>query len=43
MIISCYAVGAHLAYIYMREEFPLAAETMLKALQGIDRTAYPPQ
>ena len=33
MVISSYAVGAHLAYIYMREEFPIAAETMLKALQ----------
>lgn len=32
MVISSYAVGAHLAYIYMREEFPIAAETMLKAL-----------
>ena len=33
MVISSYAVGAHLAYIYMREEFPMAAEVMLKALQ----------
>ena len=33
MVISSYAVGAHLAYIYMREEFPMAAEIMLKALQ----------
>lgn len=32
MIISCYAVGAHLAYIYMREEFPIAAEIVNKAL-----------
>ncbi|MDT9145994.1 NADH-quinone oxidoreductase subunit F, partial [Escherichia coli] len=33
MVISSYAVGAHQAYIYMREEFPIAAEIMLKALQ----------
>ena len=33
MVISSYAVGAHLAYIYMREEFPMAAEIMLKALR----------
>ncbi len=33
MIISCFAVGAHLGYIYMREEFPIAAEIMEKALQ----------
>lgn len=32
MIISCYAVGAHLGYIYMREEFPEAAEIMDAAL-----------
>ena len=33
MVISSYAVGAHQAYIYMREEFPIAAEIMLKALR----------
>lgn len=32
MIISCFAVGAHLGYIYMREEFPKAAEIVNKAL-----------
>lgn len=43
MVISSYAVGAHLAYIYMREEFPIAAETMLKALAGGARTRLPGQ
>ena len=33
MIISAYAVGAHLAYIYMREEFPEAAILMEKAIE----------
>lgn len=32
MIISCFAVGAHLGYIYMREEFPKAAEIVNQAL-----------
>lgn len=32
MIISCFAVGAHFAIIYMREEFPEAAHIMQKAL-----------
>jgi NADH-quinone oxidoreductase subunit F len=32
MTISCFAVGAHLAYIYIREEFPQAAEIVEKAL-----------
>jgi NADH-quinone oxidoreductase subunit F len=32
MIISCFAVGAHLAYIYIREEFPDAAKILEKAL-----------
>jgi NADH-quinone oxidoreductase subunit F len=32
MVISCFAVGAHVAYIYIREEFPAAAELMEKAL-----------
>lgn len=32
MIISCYAVGAHVAYIYLREEFPEAAKTVQTAL-----------
>lgn len=41
MVISSYAVGAHQAYIYMREEFPIAAEIMLKAPPGSRRTRLP--
>ena len=33
MIISAHAVGAHTAYIYIREEFPEAAITLEKAIQ----------
>jgi len=33
MLISCFAVGAHTAYIYMREEFPEAAIQMEKAIE----------
>jgi NADH-quinone oxidoreductase subunit F len=32
MVISCFAVGAKLAYIYIREEFPHAAQILEKAL-----------
>lgn len=32
MVISAYAVGAHKAYIYMREEFPEAAKIMAAAI-----------
>ncbi len=32
MAISCYAVGAHLAYIYIREEFPEGAKILEKAI-----------
>jgi NADH-quinone oxidoreductase subunit F len=32
MVISCFAVGAKLAYIYIREEFPHAAKILEKAL-----------
>ena len=32
MVISAYAVGAHVAYIYMREEFPEAALIMEKSI-----------
>jgi NADH-quinone oxidoreductase subunit F len=32
MIISCFAVGAHLAYIYIRGEFPEGARLLEKAL-----------
>ena len=33
MVISAFAVGAHTAYIYMREEFPEAALTVEKAIE----------
>ena len=33
MIISCFAVGAHKAYIYLREEFPAAAVIVENAIQ----------
>jgi len=33
MIISCYAVGAHLAYIYIREEFPDGARILEEAIR----------
>jgi NADH-quinone oxidoreductase subunit F len=33
MAISCYAVGAKLAYIYIREEFPEAALILEKAIE----------
>ncbi len=32
MAISCFAVGAHLAYIYIREEFPGGAQILEKAI-----------
>ena len=32
MAIACYAVGAHLAYIYIREEFPEGAKILEKAI-----------
>ena len=32
MVISCFAVGAHVAYIYIREEFPAAAVILEKAI-----------
>ena len=32
MVISCYAVGAHTAYIYIREEFPEAAIILENAI-----------
>jgi NADH-quinone oxidoreductase subunit F len=32
MVISCFATGAHVAYIYLREEFPEAAIIMERAL-----------
>jgi NADH-quinone oxidoreductase subunit F len=33
MIISCYAVGAHLSYIYIRGEFPLGAKILEQAIE----------
>ena len=33
MVISCYAVGAKVAYIYIREEFPQAAEIVEQAIE----------
>jgi NADH-quinone oxidoreductase subunit F len=33
MVISCFAVGAHTAYIYIREEFPEAALIVEKAIE----------
>ncbi|MGD9419499.1 MAG: NADH-quinone oxidoreductase subunit NuoF [Verrucomicrobiota bacterium JB025] len=33
MVISCFAVGAKIAYIYVREEFPQAAEILEKAIE----------
>jgi NADH-quinone oxidoreductase subunit F len=33
MVISCFAVGAHVAYIYIREEFPEAAQILEKAIE----------
>ncbi|MBB5352031.1 NADH-quinone oxidoreductase subunit F [Haloferula luteola] len=32
IVISCFAVGAHVAYIYIREEFPEAAQILEKAI-----------
>ncbi|GAA5483356.1 NADH-quinone oxidoreductase subunit NuoF [Haloferula sargassicola] len=33
MVISCYAVGAKVAYIYIREEFPEGAKILEKAIE----------
>jgi len=33
MLISCFAVGAKVAYIYIREEFPMAAVIVEKAIE----------
>jgi NADH-quinone oxidoreductase subunit F len=40
MIISCFAVGAHLAYIYIRGEFPEGAVILEKALSEARQRAY---
>jgi NADH-quinone oxidoreductase subunit F len=33
ILISCYAIGAHAAYIYIRGEFPLGAKILLRAIE----------
>ena len=33
IVISCYAVGSHVAYIYIRGEMPLGAKILLKAIE----------
>ncbi|MEN8785731.1 MAG: NADH-quinone oxidoreductase subunit NuoF [Akkermansiaceae bacterium] len=40
MIISAYAVGAHVAYIYIREEFPEAAVTLEKAIADAKKNGF---
>ncbi len=40
MIISCFAVGAHLAYIYIREEFPEGARILEKALADARKNGF---
>jgi NADH-quinone oxidoreductase subunit F len=40
MIISCFAVGANLAYLYIRGEFPEGARILEKALQEAREQGY---
>jgi NADH-quinone oxidoreductase subunit F len=40
MVISCYAVGAHLAYIYLREEFPEAAKILERAIAEAKKQGF---
>ncbi|MDF1850434.1 MAG: NADH-quinone oxidoreductase subunit NuoF [Verrucomicrobiales bacterium] len=40
MAISCFATGAHLAYIYIREEFPEGAEILEKAIAEAHEKGY---
>ena len=40
MVISCFAVGAKLAYIYIREEFPEAAEIVEKAIKEAKKAGF---
>ena len=40
MAISCFAVGAHLAYIYVREEFPEAAKILELAIWEAHQTGF---
>ena len=40
MVISAYAVGAHVAYIYIREEFPEAAIILEKAIAEAKKNGH---
>ncbi|NIP97901.1 MAG: NADH-quinone oxidoreductase subunit NuoF, partial [Akkermansiaceae bacterium] len=40
MVISCYAVGAEVAYIYIREEFPEAAHIIEKAIREAKKEGF---
>ena len=40
MAIACFAVGANLAYIYIREEFPEGAQTLEKAIDEAHEKGY---
>jgi NADH-quinone oxidoreductase subunit F len=40
MVISCYAVGAKVAYIYIREEFPQAAEIVEQAIEEARKEGF---
>ncbi|MDF1860631.1 MAG: NADH-quinone oxidoreductase subunit NuoF [Verrucomicrobiales bacterium] len=40
MVISCFAVGANLAYIYIREEFPEGAQILEKAIAEAHEKGY---
>ena len=40
MLISCYAVGANLAYIYSREEFPEGAQILEKAIEEAHKKGF---
>ena len=40
MAISCFAVGAKLAYIYIREEFPKGAEILEKAIEEAHENGF---
>ncbi|MDB2497473.1 NADH-quinone oxidoreductase subunit NuoF [Verrucomicrobiales bacterium] len=40
MAIACFAVGANLAYIYIREEFPEGAQTLEKAIEEAHEKGY---
>ncbi|MCG8602449.1 MAG: NADH-quinone oxidoreductase subunit NuoF [Verrucomicrobiales bacterium] len=40
MAIACFAVGANLAYIYIREEFPEGAQILEKAIEEAHKKGY---